>query len=360
MIRKPVIALLGRPDTPTDAVEEYCNYLGEALREKGFELHVRRADWTEKGWARTLRRRLIKWRGEWIIVQYTALAWSKRGFPRRFLKALKTLKSIGVRVGVVYHDAEPFAGPRLIDAVRRRIQLGVMQKALELADAAVFTIPLEKIPWLEQSSARICFIPVGANLPVPRDEDIRRAKATDGRLTVAVFGITGGASGQWEMDAISAAVRFAVPQLEPFRLLAMGRNAKDYEASLRERFKDVPVDLQVKGVLPAPELASTLAGSDVLLFVRGPISSRRGSAIAGIACGLPVIAFEGPETAPPITEAGLALFSLERKGDLGRVLLHVLQDEHYRTSLAQRSLLAQRDYFSWHAIAASYAKFLQD
>ena len=359
MNRKPLIALLGRPDSPTDAVEEYCNYLGEALREKGFELHVRRADWTEKGWARTLRRRMIKWRGEWVLVQYTALAWSKRGFPRRFLKVLKTLKSIGVRVGVVYHDAEPYVGPRLIDSVRRRIQLGVMQKALELADATIFTIPLDKVSWLKQPSARACFIPVGANLPVPRDEDIRRTKANNGRLTVAVFGITGGASGEWEMDAISAAVRFAVPQAAPFRLHVMGRNAQDYEAALGRRLQDVPVELFVQGVLPAPELATTLAGSDVLLFVRGPISSRRGSAIAGIACGLPVLAFEGPETAPPVTEAGLALFSAERKGDLGRVLLHVLQDEHYRTSLAQRSLIAQRDYFSWHAIAATYAKFLQ-
>ena len=359
MIRKPVIALLGRPDAPTDAVEEYCNYLGEALRENGFELRVRRADWTEKGWARTLGRRLIKWRGEWVIVQYTALAWSKRGFPRRFLKVLKTLKSVGVRVGVVYHDAEPFVGPRLIDGVRRRIQLGVMQKALGLADAVIFTIPLDKVSWLKQPCAKACFIPVGANLPVPLDEGIRRTKAKDGRLTVAVFGITGGASGEWEMDAISAAVRFVLSQAPPFRLHVVGRNAQDYEAALRQRLREVPVELFVQGVLPAQELATTLAGSDVLLFVRGPISSRRGSAIAGIACGLPVIAFEGPETAPPITEAGLALFCPERKDELGRVLLHVLQDEHYRTSLAHRSLLAQRDYFSWPAIAATYARFLQ-
>jgi len=37
----------------------------------------------------------------------------------------------------------------------------------------------------------------------------------------------------------------------------------------------------------------------------------------------------------------------------------VLEDEHYRVSLAQRSWLAQRQYFSWRAIAAQYAEFLR-
>jgi hypothetical protein len=59
-----------------------------------------------------------------------------------------------------------------------------------------------------------------------------------------------------------------------------------------------------------------------------------------------VVAFEGPETAPPITEAGLAL-----------VLLRVLEDEHYRASLAQKSWLAQAQHFSWRAIAEQYAEF---
>jgi glycosyltransferase involved in cell wall biosynthesis len=106
-------------------------------------------------------------------------------------------------------------------------------------------------------------------------------------------------------------------------------------------------------------VARTLTVSDVLLFLRGPISSRRSSAIAGIACGLPVIAREGPETAPPITEAGLAVYSPQRKGDLGEVLLRVLEDEHYRAELAQRSWSAQQEYFSWPAIASRYAEFLE-
>jgi glycosyltransferase involved in cell wall biosynthesis len=102
-----------------------------------------------------------------------------------------------------------------------------------------------------------------------------------------------------------------------------------------------------------------LSSSDVLLFVRGPISSGRGSAIAGIACGLPIIAFAGPETAAPITDAGIVLVSPEKKDALGEALVRVLNDREYRASLAERSRQAYTEYFSWQAIAARYAEALE-
>jgi glycosyltransferase involved in cell wall biosynthesis len=357
-----VIALLGRPDAPTDAVEEYCRYLREALLAEDFELVIERVAWSERGWTRalsSLRRRAKGWRGAWVLVQYTALAWSARGFPLRLPQVLKILKSVGIRVGVVFHDIEPFSGTRLIDGMRRRAQLQVMLKSLRLSDAAVFTVPMEKISWIRHQFAKGCFIPVGANLPTSGEANSRKGISTGGKLSVAVFSITGGEAGRWEIENIVEAVRFAASRVGNLRLIILGRNAQHAEAELRERFNDSGVELHVLGVLPGESVVRSLSVSDVLLFVRGPISTRRSSAIAGIACGLPVVAFEGSETAAPITEAGVALFSPKRKGDLGDVLLRVLEDEHYRASLAQRSWLAQRQYFSWQAIAARYAELMR-
>ncbi len=357
-----VIALLGRRDAPTDAVEEYCRYLGEALLPEDFELIIERVAWRESGWRRaasSLRHRAQGWRGAWVMVQYTALSWSARGFPLRFLQVLKILRAAGVRLGVVFHDVEPYSGKRVIDTLRRRAQLQVMLKSLRFCDEAVFTVPLQKISWTKHEHGKGRFIPVGANLPTSGEANSRQGISTGGKLSVAVFSITGGESGRWEIDNIVEAVRFAAARAGNLRLIVFGRNAQSAEAELTNRFRDSGVELHVLGVLPPEDVVRSLSISDVLLFVRGPISSRRGSAIAGIACGLPVIAFEGSETAAPITEAGLALFSPQRKGDLGDVLLRVLEDEHYRASLAQRSLLAQRQYFSWHAIAARYAEFMR-
>jgi glycosyltransferase involved in cell wall biosynthesis len=234
-----------------------------------------------------------------------------------------------------------------------------MLQSLSLCDAAIFTVRMEKLSWIKHHLAKGCFIPVGANLPTSGEANSRQGISTGGKLSVAVFGITGGESGRWEIDSIVEAVRFAAARVGKLRLIVFGRNAQSAEAELTNRFRDSGVELHVLAILPPEDVVRSLSISDVLLFVRGPISTRRGSAIAGIACSLPVIAFEGPETAAPITEAGLALFSPQRKGDLGDVLLRVLEDEHYRASLAQRSLLAQRQYFSWHVIAARYAEFMR-
>jgi glycosyltransferase involved in cell wall biosynthesis len=292
-------------------------------------------------------------------VVLSALAWSARGFPLRFLRLLKVLKTAGMRVGVVYHDVEPFAGNRVIDRLRRGAQLRTMRETLAVADVAILTVPAEKLSWIKNQSAKTVFIPVGANLPVSSTAPSRAHISNDGKLSIAVFGITGGAAGKEETENIVAAVRFAAQRVKNLRLIVFGRNAQTAEANLRKALSDTDVELQMLGVLSAEDVVRTLTLSDVLLFVRGPISTRRGSAIAGIACGLAVVAHEGSETAPPITEAGLALFSPQRKGDLSDALLRVLEDEHYRASLAQRSLAAQRQYFSWHAIAARYAEFLK-
>jgi glycosyltransferase involved in cell wall biosynthesis len=362
MIRQGAIALLGRADTPTDGVEQYCRHLGEALREQGISLAIERVLWAERGWRRALRslRRHAKgWRGMWVLVQYTALAWSARGFPLRFSRVLRLLKRAGVRIGVVYHDVEPFAGRRFIDQLRRRAQLHAMRHAMDVCDVAVFTVPMEKLSWMQRQYTHSVFIPVGANLPVSREAASRKNIASDGKLSIAVFSVTGGEFMRREVGEITQAVRFAAARVKNLKLTVFGRHAKDAEAELRKQLEGVPVELQVSGLLSNEDVVRSMSSCDVLLFVRGPISTRRSSAIAGIACGLPVIAAEGPETSSLIKDAGVAFYSPQKKGNLGEVLLQVLEDEHYRASLAQRSWVAQQRFFSWTVIAAPYADFLE-
>jgi len=76
------VAVLGRQDEPIDAVEQYCQYLSSALVAEGISLELMRVPWAEIGWRkalRELREGTPKTRNAaWFLMQYTALAWSRR------------------------------------------------------------------------------------------------------------------------------------------------------------------------------------------------------------------------------------------------------------------------------------------
>jgi glycosyltransferase involved in cell wall biosynthesis len=354
------IALLGKPDEPTDAVEEYCGYLAAALPAYEIQLEIRRVTWKIHGWPdalRALQFQSTRWRNIWVLLQYTALAWSSRGFPHRVLSVLKILRSSGARTGIVFHDVEPYPGTRPIDSARRFFQVRAMRRAVALADLAIFTVPPARLSWLTATPIHSAFIPVGPNIPIPLDKRVR--SLNDAVPTIGVFGITGGKAGARETQSILAAVRHASQKLGRVRLSVFGRHAELRETELREGFEDLPIELSVEGVVEPTQVVQRLSRCDVLLFVRGPISSRRSSAIAGIACGLPVIAYPGSETATPITDAGVVLVSPVQPSDLNAALVRVLSDASYRKYLATRSWAVYESHFSWPTIAARFSTLLK-
>jgi glycosyltransferase involved in cell wall biosynthesis len=355
-----VIALLGRKDEPTDAVEEYCRYLGQALTAHNFQMEVERCPWDKIGWPQALaqlKKSATAWHGQWVLAQYTALSWSARGFPLRFLRVLKLLKSAGVRVGIVFHDVQGYPGQRMIDRFRRAVQVRIMRQAIVLADCTICTVPPENLEWLTSIPANASFVPVGANLPIASTKIPERIDTVP---TIGVFSITGGDAGSRETKLIVDAVRHASQNLGKLRLSVFGRHAELREATLREALQKFPVDLSVEGVLDAKEVVQKLSACDVLLFVRHAISSRRGSAIAGIACGIPIVAFSGSETAAPITEAGVVIVTSDLSEQLHRALVRILSDASLRAELSARSRTTYERYFAWTAIAARFATILRD
>lgn len=356
------VAVLGRPDTPTDAVEEYCRYLSSALVAQGISLDIARVHWTETDWRKALAELTEKFpeqENTWFLLQYTALAWSWRGFSWRFLKVIRHLKKRGARCAVVFHDAETYFGSRVIDRVRRAVQLYTMRTAWRLADLSIFTIPPEKIPWITVPSEKCAFIPVGANLSAPEHVWRSAGSKVNASPAVAIFSLSEGSVGAGEVKSIADAALFAAERIGPLRILVLGRNSEIARTHLPERVGKWEVQVIVHGLLPADEVEQILGACDAMLFVRGPISTRRGSAIAGIACGLPVIARQGWETAPPVTQAGVELLRAEESTNYGPALVRVLGDPAFRAQLAKRSREAYTRYFSWDVIAAQFVEAMR-
>jgi glycosyltransferase involved in cell wall biosynthesis len=119
------------------------------------------------------------------------------------------------------------------------------------------------------------------------------------------------------------------------------------------------VELEDLGILEPERAGSLLANADVQLFVRSGLSSRRGSGIAGIACGLPIVGFSDGETAFPITETGARLVPIGDREGLVRELVLVLRQDTLREALRQRNLEAAERYFSWESIADAYLSLVR-
>jgi glycosyltransferase involved in cell wall biosynthesis len=350
-----VILLLGRRDEPTDGVLDYCQNLRQAGLARGLSFELAQVHWAEEGWRRALaelRETASGWRDSWVLLQFTTLAWSRRGFPVRTPRVLDVLRQCGARPGVVFHDFAPFPGNGLVGRAREYCHLWVFRQLYARSEMAIFTVLLDTISWLPQHRAKMAFIPVGANCPetfsVAR-ENLPKTKS------VAVYGVTEGRRVLTEAADIGAALRNASRSVGPIRLIIFGRGTQEAEPVLRSELAGAQVEIESLGLLSPEQVSQTLARADVLLSVRGQISTRRGHAIAGIACGMPVVCYSGPETAWPITEAGILPVPLGDRQALVGALERLLSEDSFRANLAERSRQAQKEYFSWTAIVERFA-----
>jgi len=357
------MAILGRREEPTDGVHDYCCYLRDALAKEGVNLTLTQVRWAEIGGKASRQELLEAVKGKqntYFLLQYTALSWSRRGFALPAVGILKLLKKNGARCAVVFHDPDGYAGSRAVDRFRRGIQRYAMRRLVRLSDLAIFTLPRNKISWLPADTQNFVFIPVGANLPAPERAWEETHSSVRRKPVVAVFSLSDKPTLAKEVSQIAQSASNVAKQIGPLEVVVLGRNSESGGENLRTALTGSPAEVRIAGLISADEVVGVLGASDVMLFARGPISSRRGSAIAGIACGLPVIAEEGSETAAPITEAGVVLVPEELVPEgFGAALVRVLTDQNYRASLAKRSRDAQSRYFSWSVIARQYAQALR-
>ena len=354
-----MILLLGRRDNPTDGVLDYCKYLREAGLARGLSFELAQVHWAEKGWHKALvelREIASAWPNCWVLLQYTTLAWSRRGFPLRTPRVLDVLRQCGARPGVVFHDFGPFPGTGVVGTAREYCHVRVLRQLYARSEKAIFTVLLNKISWLPNHSEKMAFIPVGANCPEVTSAD--REGSTRAK-SVAVYGVSEGHRLLAEVADIGTALRQASQSAGPIRLLLFGRGSQEAETALRSELAGTEIEIESLGLLSSEQVRQTLARADALLSIRGMVSTRRGNAIAGIACGLPVVCYSGPETAWPITDAGILTVPLGDRQALAAALENLLSDEPFRRRLAERSREAYEKYFSWPAIIERFSAELQ-
>ncbi len=353
------IALLGRGDEPTDGVADYCNFLALALRKRGIELEIVRVPWDERGWSQAMRwlsRESRRWSGQWVLIQYTALAWSRRGFPVRVRQVLKLLRRNGVRCAVVFHDAQAYEGARLRDSFRRQIQRWTMRRLLAGAEQSIFTLPLKSATWMPAASPRATFVPVGAGIPEFAGE--RSFSKSGVPKTVGVFCVSGGNYRPKEVRDILYVAEHAKNRVPGLRFEIFGRGAQEAGLDLEGPLRQLGVEFRIRGLLPAEEITRTLQSVDVLLCARGEMTTNRSSAIVAIACGVPIVAFGQHGRVKELDAAGIEFAPRGSLDAYADATVRVLTDGALWQTLHERNRRALAEYFSWDAIAGRYAQLL--
>ncbi len=320
------IALLGRSDTPVDGVADYCAFVGRALADREIDLKIVRVPWAEKGWITALRQLNLeckKWAGHWVIVQYTALSWSRRGFPFLALAVVAVLRRGGTRVAVVFHEShrQRIVSSRLIDRVRGACQDWVIRSLYRSAAKSIFTLPLKTVAWLPGNHDEAAFIPIGASLaPSPSSPPSEAEHGHSATSTVIVFCLDAMPALREQLQDISAAVSVAAKSGTRFRVVFVGRGTKEAAADISKIFGRLPVEISILGLLSPEALTDTFASAQAMLCVRGMVNQCRSSVIAGIACGLPIVAYGGDVEGTPLADAGLMLVPYRDTEALGAAL----------------------------------------
>jgi glycosyltransferase involved in cell wall biosynthesis len=237
-----------------------------------------------------------------LLVQWVPHAYGWRSLNLPFCVWL-WLRSVlhGDRVEIMVH--EPFLAwegswaQRVAALVHRLMTLLLLRSATRVW----VSTPVWAARWKRYTlGKRVPFhwLPVPANVPVVRDPAevaAVRAHLAPGGLLLGHFGTYG----HLVTDLLEPALVRLLRERDDLSVVLLGRGSEGYRAALAGRHPDLARRVAATGALPAAELSLHLQACDLLLqpFPDG-VTSRRGSVMAALAHGRPVVTTAGPLTEP--------------------------------------------------------------
>ena len=280
-----------------------------------------------------------------LIVQYNPFSFGRWGFAPRLPLFLARLRREPQRprIAVMFH--ETYVDMRSLSWAL----MGSWQRAQLMAVQAAADIQLCSIQrWTERlrKTARgrpVHHLPVASNLPDARaDRKLarRRLGADAETVVLSCMGLRHPGRLPGHVLAAATEVGTAAPSV---LLLDLGPG----ERSLTRLAGNVCV--RATGFVDEVELARYLAASDVFLapYMDG-VSTRRGSVMAALQHGVPVVGTSGHLTDDMLRDApGLTLVAIGGRDDFARAAAGLVQDEKRRAELGAAGRQLYQRSFDW-------------
>ncbi len=308
--RKSIDILVQSVPPVHDAIGEYTAYFAQHLRDfidvtlytsKGFAPQVidgvtihQAFDLAEKRRFATVFDRLLRSDAEALLLQYNPFAWGKRGWAPDLPKLVRDLKrqKPDLLVAIMFHETFMIY-PGFRYRIMRFYQERQFRKLLAVANLAFYS----SSKWADQhqSAGGSCValtLPVGSNLPLcglDQNEAKRRLGFDASDFVCCVFG---GNHVSRMFDRIDMAVG-AISE----SLAGQSRTRLIYIGDSDRAWKIGDTTVHSLGRLSARSASDAIAASDLMVnpFLDG-ISTRRGSAMAALQHGVPVLTTKGHNT----------------------------------------------------------------
>jgi len=282
-----------------------------------------------------------------VLLQYTphAFGWKAMNVPlcMWLYGRRRTLDVMFHEVAFPWEANQPYKHQFLA-----MVQRGMAALLVRGAQRIFVSIPGWK-PLLDRLAPRSSmpeWMPVPSNLPM----EVRNAEVADLRQQMMRGGCTGlvghfGTYGPLIAELLQPALVHLLEQMPAIRVLLLGHGSPAFAARLLEHNPEWTARLGVRGELDERALGAHLASCDVLLqpYPDG-ISTRRGSAMAGIALGLPLVTTEGHLTEPLWRNSGAVAFAAAPA--LADAVQDLLADAPRRAQLGRRASALYRERFA--------------
>jgi glycosyltransferase involved in cell wall biosynthesis len=279
-----------------------------------------------------------------VLLQYTPHAFGYKAMNVPLCAWLSRRR----RLDVMFHEvAFPFVRGQpwkhhLLAAVNR----GMAALLLQAAERVFVSVPSWESILRRLTRRRVhpIWAPVPSNLPTECDAaavaSVRGRLLRGQRRLVGHFGTYGPLVG----DLLEPALRtlLAGPGIA---MLLLGRGGPAYAAGLIERCPELATRVIAPGELAATDAAEHVAACDVMLqpYPDG-VSARRGTAMAALALGRPVVSTHGVATEPVWRQAAGVDFAAS--ADLGDAVIRLLASDQRRDELGRRAAALYREHFA--------------
>lgn len=330
--------LYSAPADTIDAIAAYSGLLTDALNASG------RAASNARNWRDG--RRMLWPNTDVLVVQYNPFSYGRWGFaPRLILVAVVARVRQQPRVVLMVH--EPYVPINSLRSAAmgswQRLQLWTLASAADSCFGAIEAWQARLAP--RAGARQMTHLPVGANFPDMREArgEVRQQYGWSADVIVLASMTTGHPSHL--SDHVREAIRHAQTQHERVVMLNFGTGPPDL-SDLGTR-----TEILTPGPLEADQLARLLSAADVFLAPYSDgVSTRRGSLMAALQHGIPVVATIGPLTDRLLANYPSALL-LSPVGDTEAFArgVDLAITGHERRRQAARELYAEA--FDWPVIA---------